>query len=315
MPKKIKQATKRLVNGAGHKTLWLVLVAGLLLAVPADVSAQPKIYWTDYSASVIRRANLDGSNVETVLTAAGGVSGPKGIAIDHVDGRMYWTELTRIKRAGLDGSGVQTLVSSDLYSSNGIDVWEQGRKIYFTDSEGDRMGRCDLDGSGFQILVSAQRNPIGIDVDHEGGKVYWAISNGYDGIRRMNLDGSGPVEDIVSGQSWPLDVAVHRPSGRIYFTDQDYGTVKSANLDGSDLTTLVTGLSNPYPIDAYNGFIYWTDWTAGTIERAAMDGTGHETLISGLPSPRGLAIFIPEPSALGLLAFGGLALIRRKRQA
>ena len=49
----------------------------LHIALDADVG---KMYWADYGINKIQRANLDGSNIEDVLTA-GTVTNPCGVAI------------------------------------------------------------------------------------------------------------------------------------------------------------------------------------------------------------------------------------------
>ena len=68
----------------------------------------PKMYWTDYGTEKIQRANLDGSNVEDLITT--GLTSPFGIALDVGRGKMYWTDeyTVKIQRANLDGSNVQT---------------------------------------------------------------------------------------------------------------------------------------------------------------------------------------------------------------
>ena len=64
----------------------------------------------------IQRANLDGSNIKTLVTNCGVVT--LGIALDVAEGRMYWTDADRfapgtgnVQRANLDGSNIETLVS------------------------------------------------------------------------------------------------------------------------------------------------------------------------------------------------------------
>ena len=49
------------------------------------------MYWTDIGSSKIQRANLDGSNVEDLLTTPM-VFAPVGLALDVAGGKMYWTE-------------------------------------------------------------------------------------------------------------------------------------------------------------------------------------------------------------------------------
>jgi DNA-binding beta-propeller fold protein YncE len=76
-------------------------------------SAQAKIYWTTGSGASqgsIQSANLDGSGVATLLTNLGN---PYGIAIDSVNGKMFWTNVndSTVHRANLDGSNASTIVS------------------------------------------------------------------------------------------------------------------------------------------------------------------------------------------------------------
>ena len=68
------------------------------------------MYWTDARARKIQRANLDGSNVEDLVT---GLGEPRGIALDSALGKMYWTDnfTDRIQSANLDGSNVQDVVT------------------------------------------------------------------------------------------------------------------------------------------------------------------------------------------------------------
>ena len=81
-----------------------------------------KMYWVNGSPRSIQRADLDGANVETLVTSDDGLYSPEGIALDLEAGKMYWTDRAadRIKRANLDGSYVEELVTADLYSVGGI---------------------------------------------------------------------------------------------------------------------------------------------------------------------------------------------------
>ena len=48
------------------------------------------MYWTDSSTDKIQRANLDGSNVQDLVTT--GLKTPTSIALDLVNGKMYWAD-------------------------------------------------------------------------------------------------------------------------------------------------------------------------------------------------------------------------------
>ena len=69
------------------------------------------MYWTDGSIGKIQRANLDGSNVQDIITT--GLVEPIGIALDVAGGKVYWTDIGthKIQRANLDGTNVQDVVT------------------------------------------------------------------------------------------------------------------------------------------------------------------------------------------------------------
>ena len=76
------------------------------------------IFWTDSGTEKIQRANLDGSDVQDLVTQ--GLVGD-GIALDVEGGKMYWTDSRydrgwkgKIQRANLDGSNIEDLVTQGL---------------------------------------------------------------------------------------------------------------------------------------------------------------------------------------------------------
>jgi hypothetical protein len=97
--------------------------------VALDVAAG-KLYWLQLNLekrkaekNVIRRANLDGSEIQTLVERPGaGFEG--GLAIDPVAGRLYWSEAEAhdIATATLDGGGVQALFSTGQDSPVGLAV-------------------------------------------------------------------------------------------------------------------------------------------------------------------------------------------------
>ena len=88
------------------------------LGLTLDVAAG-KMYWTNTSFwpgpwpghDKIQRANLDGTNVEDLLTVSG-VAG--GIALDVSADKMYWAESGKIWRANLDGTNVEEAIVGNV---------------------------------------------------------------------------------------------------------------------------------------------------------------------------------------------------------
>ncbi len=90
--------------------------------------ALSKIYWSvcSHFRCIIRRANLDGTDVEDVIdsetrTTNSDIYYTGKLAIDNKGQKIYWTERSegKIKRANLDGTGVEELLS-DLVAPSSI---------------------------------------------------------------------------------------------------------------------------------------------------------------------------------------------------
>ena len=250
--------------------------------------ASPPIYWTD--AEKIKHVNLDGSNVEDLVT---GLDEPIGIALDVSSSKMYWVDFgtQKIQRSNLDGSNVE-YIGAGAVSSIALDV--TGGKIYWTTrTTASNIRRANLDGSNVEDLVIRGLNaPNGIALDIQGGKMYWT-DGGADKIQRANLDGSN-VEDIVTGLSTPRGITLDAAKAKMYWTDGGADKIQRANLDGSNVEDLVTGVSDPYGItlDAAKAKMYWTEREAGKIQRANLDGSNVEDIVTGLDRPFGIALGI-----------------------
>ena len=108
--------------------------------------------------------------------------------------------------------------------------------------------------------------------------MYWADFNNHK-IQRASLDGTA-VEDVAAGLEQPVDVAVDRRSGKVYWTDFE-GKIQRSNLDGGGVEDLVIG-GRPFglDLDLAGGKMYWTDDATDTISRANLDGSSIEILVT-----------------------------------
>ena len=276
------------------------------------VSTTPPVYmyWTiaEVGASRIQRADLNGANVEDLVT---GLRLPAGIAVDVAAGKMYWTDWSAntIHYADLDGSNVQTLVTGLSSSPWDIALDAAAGKMYWTMSSiGGNDGeilRANLDGSNIQTLVTGLYWPRHITLDGAGGKMYWTIAEfGASAIQRADLNGAN-VEDLVTTElRLPAGIALDTAGDRMFWTDWGSDTIHRADLDGSNVQTLVTGLSNsPWGIavDVAASKMYWTMGPLGgdqedEIHRADLDGSNVQTLVTGLGQVRYIALGIEQAS-------------------
>src|SRR6266436_5207991 len=131
------------------------------------------------------------------------------------------------------------------------------------------------DGSGKKVLVSGAPLPDGIVVDVEAGHIYWtnmgvpSKNDGY--IERADLDGANRKTIVPPGATFtPKQLHLEKESGKLYWSDREGMRVMRANLDGSELETLVqTGEGDAdrrdqtrwcvgIAVDPDRGHIYWT---------------------------------------------------------
>ena len=273
-----------------------VTVSSEFVYTPFDPSTLSHIYWTSPVDGVIYRANLDGSNVEPLVS---GLDVPVDLASDVAGGQIYWTapEQGVIYRAALDGSNVEPLVTG-LEEPGGLALDVAGGQMYWTDGFEHIIYRANLDGSNVEPLVSDQESVGGLALDVVGGRIYWTAFDWETfGIYRADLDGYA-VTLVVPGTpetGVPTDLALDVAGGQMYWTTAVEGIfgIYRAALDGSNVETLVVpdpeGGVFGLALDVAGGQMYWTspgqDIGQGIIYRAALDGSNIEPLISGLNAP------------------------------
>src|SRR5262245_34350538 len=113
--------------------------------------------------------------------------------------------------------------------------------------------------------------------------IYWT-DIGTSKIRRLNLM-QGGIQDLVTTEVLtPVAIALDVGRGQMYWTEADPGlaSIARANLDGSGVERIITGVNNPsgIAIDPLGCKVYWTDIGTHRIQRANHDGTQVEDLVT-----------------------------------
>jgi DNA-binding beta-propeller fold protein YncE len=227
-------------DGSGLTSL--VDTGGGLRGLDVD-PAGGKIYWADVNNFVIRRANLDGTGQEDLIT--GGLEFPMNVSVDPAANKLYWGDISAgyIGMSDLDGSNPRVLLPVAFHWGLAIDKLHG--KLYWSTSDTifkGRIQRANLDGTGLETVVSAplqpEFKPASVAVDPVGGKIYWT-DYVVDVVRRSNLDGSNIEELFVVGANFnPRGIALDLAAGKVYWgQDSEFsgpnGTIMRMNLDGS----------------------------------------------------------------------------------
>jgi DNA-binding beta-propeller fold protein YncE len=190
-----------------------------------------KLYWCDREGMRVMRANLDGSNIETLVDTSQGDARPGpdasrwcvGVAVDVDGGKVYWTQKGpdnagkgRICRAGIDVPAGQT-------ASNRADI---------------------------EVLYDRLPEPIDLDLDLNNRVMYWTDRGD---PPRGNTVNRAPMDSDAKGRTGPEIVLTHLMEGigialdlkgdRMFVTDFG-GNVLAAKLDGSNVKPLLVAQGN-----------------------------------------------------------------------
>ncbi len=148
-------------------------------------------------------------------------------------------------------------------------------RLFLLELSGDRIHSMNPDGSDRKTIVTNCHLPDGIVVHAEAGHIYWTnmgIPNLDDGsIERADLDGRNRRVIVPQGITHtPKQIHLDKENGKLYWCDREGMRVMRANLDGSQVETLVeTGRNDEdrrdqtrwcvgITIDPKLGKIYWT---------------------------------------------------------
>jgi len=266
---------------------------------PNSLLANNKVYWMDDTK--IKRANLDGTQVETLMTHIC----TEGIAVNTFNDKIYWTDICEkeIKRSNLDGSNIEDIVTG-LKDISEIALDIPNNKMYWTNLFTGGVKRANLDGSNIEDIIVGDygESSFAIALDLIRGKVYWTryyanreTREWYPPeITRANLDGT-QVETFLVTPGVSIGLAIDMLNDKIYWNNWDnyIPEITRANLDGSNIESIITldsGSIYGITLDITQGTLYWLEASPGKIKRSNLDGSNIESIVTGLNNPMGISL-------------------------
>ena len=264
--------------GARGWLAWLAAVAVAACfgwAAPADAF----VYWANYDAGTIGRANLDGTGANQSFIT--GASIPVGVAVDG--GHVYWANAgtNSIGRANLDGTGAN---QSFITGASALAGWRSTPPT----STGPTSARARSGAPTWTARAPTRASSpapatrCGVAVD--AGHVYWTnAGTGHDRARQPGRHGRQPE---LHHRRQPTRRGGGRRRPRL-LGQHVRGTIGRANLDGTGVNqSFITGASSPRGVAVDAAHVYWANPGTGTIGRANLDGTGaNQSFITGASRP------------------------------
>jgi len=175
-----------------------------------------KLYWGDREGMRVMRANLDGSQVETLVEAGRGDEDRRdqtrwcvGITIDPKLRKFYWTQ------KGPDDAGL-----GRIFRAN-IDI---------------PKGESPANRSDIEVLFDRLPEPIDLELDLENRVLYWTDRGDPprgNTVNRAPIDKEAVPEILITHLMEGIGIALDVPGNRMFVTDFA-GSVYSADLDGKN---------------------------------------------------------------------------------
>ena len=141
-----------------------------------------KLYWTEPGAARVRRADVDGTGVETVIEPGNGVAGP--LALDVPRNHLYWLTFDTsdehlLYRASLGGAGrevVATLTSPFFEFAFAMDMAmdAEGQYLYLTSRDEGKVQRVVLaTGTVEDVAEMEGQRPTALAYNAPDRMLYW----------------------------------------------------------------------------------------------------------------------------------------------
>uniref|UniRef100_A0A7M4EIL7 Low-density lipoprotein receptor-related protein 1B n=1 Tax=Crocodylus porosus TaxID=8502 RepID=A0A7M4EIL7_CROPO len=214
-------------------------------------AAEERLYWTDVKTQTIKRAFINGTGLETVISRD--IQSIRGLAVDWISRNLYWIssefDETQINVAHLDGS-LKTSIIHGIDKPQCLAVHPVRGKLYWTD--GNTINMANMDGSNSKILFQNQKDPVGLSIDYLENKLYW-ISSGNGTINRCNLDG-GNLEVIESmKEELTKATALTIMDKKLWWADQNLAQLGTCSKkDGRNPTVLRNKTSGVVHMKVYD---------------------------------------------------------------
>lgn len=225
----------------GHDSIVNVVGPTVALEQPHSVAvdiATDKVYWTSYVSGKVRRANVNGSLMEDVVTS--GLESPAGIAVGAGTSSgtswLFWVNRGNgtVQRAHVSSSEllvepiIETIASPGPYDVHSVIVDPSAGKVYWSLSRTGRIQRSNVDGSGFVELVTGLERPEGLALDSEEGKIYW-VDAAAGKVQRARSSDGGRVETLFHSIASPRGVALDLAARKLFWGDLS-GSILRANM-------------------------------------------------------------------------------------
>lgn len=223
-----------------------------IFSIDYDIMEQ-KIFWMDLNAESIKWVTVDAKKKGTL------VKGIKSdcLAVDWIGRNLYWTD-------GTAGAILATQMNA---------IWK-GVLEYTV------------------VLDEELDQPRSLVLQPLSGLMYWSEIGSPPQIEQAGMDGTNRKVLIKEKLGWPTGLSLDLLSWKIFWSDDKFHSIGSANLDGSDIKVIqMQKIQSPFSLTVFEDEVYWSEMKTRTVQR--MDkttGKNPRALLKRHGQPYGLKV-------------------------
>ena len=225
-------------TGDNHMVEDPILYDTQQLVVAIDTDCDTKtMYFTDVYNGHINMANLDGTNVQTIVS---NLKSPEGLAVDWLSKNIYWTDsgMNTLSVSGSDGTYKKTLFDSDMRNPRAIVLDPAQGYMYWTDWSRDapQIEKAMMDGQERMSLVTTDLGlPNGLTINYQTQQICWGDA-GVNTIECVRTDGVGR-RTVTENAPYPFSIT--SLSNELYWSDWSLKGVSMVNQNGGDVEDMI----------------------------------------------------------------------------
>jgi len=257
------------------------------------------IYFIDNDAGKLRRISLNDPTEVTDVFDLPGFS--FGLAYDNINGHVYYSDddAQTVYRNALEG-GSEVEIAAGLSSPRDIALDIANERLFVVERTADQITQVDLSDNSTSVLYSVDDDgffllPVGLDF-YSSNVYATAVDFDAETVWKGNAGGSG-ISNIIDYNAGGFGYAleIDKVNERIYFDDNDTGSLLSAELDGTDIVEIGSSSDRCYGI-AINNSNSRVNWATrdGIIKSATLDGEDEEFVADLGVDVRGIILVTEE---------------------
>ena len=171
------------------KTFVMSILLGSLFVARTAYADIEQLFFADiflptFSNGFIKRMKPSGTGFKLLVSTGDGI---RGIAIDPVNGEIFWSDVNRhvISKSNINGKKQKDIVTEKLDFISDVDIDIESKKIYWSDQSQNQIGRANLDGTDQTFIIPSPCLSNGgffctaggnLAIDTVKKKLYWTTA-------------------------------------------------------------------------------------------------------------------------------------------